>query len=122
MKKLRIFPILIYIAILWMLFSWVMGVFSDDPMEVPYSTVVELIEKGQVQELYVDGTYATLELNADYEGESTVCGTISNVEQFQQEYGALLAQQHNQGILLSYDFQPAKGRSAYDLVLPLLLC
>jgi len=121
LKKRRLFPVLIYIAILWMLFSWVMGVFSDDPMEVPYSTIVQLIEKGQVKELYVKGTYATLELNTDYEGESILCGTISNVEQFQEEYGSLLAQQYNQGTLLSYDFQPAKGRSAYDLVLPLLL-
>ncbi len=121
MKKRKIFPVLIYIAILWLLFSWVMGIFDESSEDVPYSTIVELIEKEQVKQLLVNGTKAKLVLHEAYNGETTVYGTISNLEQFQQDYDALLKEQKAAGILESYDYQPAKGKSAYDLVLPLLL-
>ena len=45
MKKTRILPILIYVAIMILLFAWVLGLFDSGSGEIPYSDIVALFQK-----------------------------------------------------------------------------
>ena len=54
MKKRSIITLVIYLAVLAALFSWVTGIFGNGTDDVPYSKIVELLEDGQVKTFVVE--------------------------------------------------------------------
>ena len=53
MKKRSIITLVIYLAVLAALFSWITGLFGNRTDDVPYSKIVELLENGQVKSFVV---------------------------------------------------------------------
>ena len=121
MKNRRAIPLIIYLIILAVSFTWMSGMFSSDRNAVPYSQVVSMFEKEQVRSFLVQGDRLTLYLNTPYDGETTVVTNLADPEGFRNEMTELFRQQTEAGILQSYDFVSVEESSPYDIVLPLLI-
>ena len=121
MKKTRILPILIYVAVMVLLFAWVLGLFDSGSGEIPYSDIVALFQKEQVRSFTVEGETIELKLYSEYNGKTTVSSVLADPEVFRQEMGTLLQEQYAAGILTSYNFLPGSETSPYDYILPIVL-
>ena len=120
MKKTRFISIILYIAIMALLFSWVLGLFGGQD-KIPYSEVITLFENEQVKSFEVKGEQVTMELYTPYNGNTQVIATLADPDVFRQEMGELLRQQYEDGILESYHFLPGKAVSPYDYIIPIIL-
>ena len=121
MKKNRIPALVIYLLLLVVLFSWISSLFTNNVNPVPYSQVVELFQKEQVRNFIVQDQVLTMELHEPYHNKTTISTRLADPQGFREEMKELLADQVQKGVLESYDFLPTKDRSAFDLVLPLIL-
>ena len=121
MKKRRPFSIILYIAILAMAFSLIFGIFGNGTDNVPYSTVIKLLENGQVKSFVVEGNRIALTLHTTYDGKSELICELADVASFRAEVQHILDAQSTSGRLESYHFVPAQPWSAFELVLPLLI-
>ena len=121
MKNRRAIPLIIYLIILAVAFTWMSGMFTSDRNAIPYSQVVSMFEKEQVRSFLVQGDRLTLYLNTPYDGETTVVTNLADPEGFRNEMTELFRQQTEAGILQSYDFVSVEEGSPYDIVLPLLI-
>ena len=121
MKKTRLITIVLYVAVMALLLSWVLGLFGSGQDAMPYSEVVALFDNEQVREFVVEGQTITMDLYSPYGGSTRVVATLAEPEVFRQEMSDLLRQQHQDGILESYHFLPGKTVSPYDYILPIIL-
>ena len=121
MKKRSIFGVIIYILILVVLLSWMLGLFDLNTGDVTYSEIVELFEKEQVKSFKVQRKQIRLELHEPYNGKTTLVTTMADAESFRREMWPTLQAQTQSGTLESYDFMPEKQTGPFDYVLPLIL-
>ena len=121
MKKPKVLSVIIYLAALALLFSWLFGLFDGGTDGLSYSQIVELFQKEQVKEFVVSEQTIVLSLHNPYKGKTELTCTLSDPESFRAEMGELLQAQLKSGVLESYDFIPEEGFSVYDLILPLLI-
>ena len=121
MKKRRFLPIIIYAVILFLLFSWITGLFGNGTDDLTYSQIQQLFYDKQVNSFTVDGQLIALNLHNPYNGETELLCNLDNADLFRQEMSGLLEQQLKDGTLESYDFIPQDGFKPFDLVWPLLL-
>ena len=121
MKKRSIFTIILYVAILGLAFSWLLGLFGDGTDGLSYSQVVDLFRKEQVKSFVVeDGTIA-LTLHNPYNGKTKLLCNLSDAESFRMEMWDTIQSQSASGVLEGYDFVAEKEFSPYDLIIPLLI-
>ena len=120
MKNRRIIPIIIYAAVLVLVFSWATGLFSQKGATLSYSQVVDLFRAEQVKSFVVKDQTITMELRSPINGQSTVTTTLADPQIFRLEMNDLLQSQRESGVLTSFDFVPEKGFSATELIFPLL--
>ena len=121
MKNRRFIPMILYLVVLVLVFSWANKLFSDNLNSLPYSQVVELFQKEQVKSFVVEEQAIQLELHTPYAGETTIVTNLADPESFRTEMNDLLTAQLESGVLESYHFVPEKGFSPYQLILPLLI-
>ena len=121
MKKRSIISVVIYLAILAGLFSWLLGLFQQGTGNLSYSQVVELIQKEQVRSFVVRDQKIQLELRTPYEGDTTVIAAMADAESFRQEMWQTIQDQRQRGVLESFDFVPDEQASPYGIVFPLIL-
>ena len=121
MKKRSFLSVLFYVAVLALIFSLVLGLFSPRNDGLTYSQILELFQKEQVKSFVVEENTITLELHNPYKGDKKLICQIADPEAFHQQMQPLFAQQTESGILEKYDFLPEKGFSPFSLVLPMLL-
>ena len=121
MNNRRMIPLVVYVAALVLVFSWVSSLAVPKTNAIPYSEVVELFQQKQVKSFTVKGNTITLELRTPYNGKTQIQTELAQPESFRQEMEELLKEQYASGVLTSYDFQPGKAFSAYDIVLPMIL-
>ena len=121
MKKRSIIPILIYIVVLSLLFSWMTGSFGGATDDLSYSQIVQLFRQEQVKSFTVEDQTICLVLHQAYNGKTKLICPLADADSFRLEMQQLFQEQTDKGILESYDFKPDAGFSPYDLVLPLLI-
>ena len=121
MNNRRMIPLVVYVAALVLVFSWVSSLATPKTNAIPYSEVVELFQQEQVKSFTVKGNTITLELRAPYNGKTQIQTELAQPESFRQEMESTLKEQYASGVLESYDFLPGKTFSAYDIVLPIIL-
>ena len=121
MKKSKLLTIVLYIAVMALLLSWMLGVFGSSEDQLPYSELVTLFVNQQVSSFTVEGEVIYLELNKPYYGDTELTATLADPEAFRQELGEMFRQQYEEGILVSYHFLPGKAVSPYDYILPIIL-
>ena len=120
MKNRRFIPILIYAAVLVLVFSWISGLFSQKGAVLTYSQVVDLFRAEQVKSFVVEDQTITMELRTPISGQTTVTTTLADPQSFRLEMSDLLQSQRESGVLESFDFVPEKEFSATELIFPLL--
>ena len=120
MKNRKPFVIIIYIILLALTFSWVMGLFdfSDDLKD---SELVMLLQEGKVKSFVVDGDVLQMELHEEYQGRDEYSVRLTDPERFREQMWDTIQEQVKAGKLESYDFIPEKEASPYDIILPLLI-
>ena len=121
MKNRRYIPVIVYILMMILLFSWSMGLFDQHGGDIPYSEVVSLFRQEQVKSFVSEGDSLVLNLHSPYKGQTTLTAVLADPEVFHQELHQLFVQQSEAGILESYNFLPEEGLSPYDFILPLLI-
>ena len=121
MNNRRMIPLVVYVAALVLVFSWVSSLAVPKTNAIPYSEVVELFRQEQVKSFTVKENTITLELRTPYNGKTQIQTELAQPESFRQEMEELFKEQYASGVLTSYDFQPGKTFSAYDIVLPIIL-
>ena len=121
MKKGRIITLVIYIAVLVLAFSWMLGLFDTDGDDLSYSQVITLFEKEQVRSFVVDENRIYLVLHDPVEGKNALSAPLADPEGFRQDMWELLQSQTKKGVLESYDFVPEKETSPYAYILPIVL-
>ena len=121
MKQRRSLPLIIYLVILALAFSWVTNLFSQPGNAVPYSDVLHLFRTEQVKSFLVEGERLEMDLYSPYKDSTTVSTTLADPDGFRAEMDTLFQDQYDRGVLTSYDFIAEEGSSYFDLVLPLLI-
>ena len=120
MKKRNLFSIFLYVIILGIALSWVLGLF-DGESELTYSEIVALFEEEKVVSFSVQDQTISLKLREAVDGKREITAPLANAESFRQEMVDLFKQQTESGILESYDFLPESKTSPYAYVLPIIL-
>ena len=121
MKNRRIVPILVYVVILAVLFSGMMGLFGPQDDKLTYSQVLDLFYNEQVGSFVVKDGYIALELKAPNDGRTKIQTKLADPDLFRQEMEQLLQQQLKAGTLESYDFIPEKETTPYAYILPIVI-
>ena len=121
MNNRRMIPLVVYVAALVLVFSWVSSLAVPKTNAIPYSEVVELFQQEQVKSFVVNDNTITLELREPVNGRTQIKTNLAQPELFRSDMEELFQEQHEKGILESYDFIPAKSFSVYDIILPLLI-
>ena len=121
MRTRSIITVVLYVGILALLLSWMLGAFNGVSHDLSYSQIVDLFEQEQVKSFVVKDKTITLELHNPYQGSTKLTCNMADAESFRQEMWSILQAQTASGVLESYDFKPAKEWSPFSLVLPLLL-
>ncbi len=121
MRIRKTFTIVIYVAVLVLAFSWMLGLFGGTDSKLTYSQVVELFEKEQVKSFVVEDNEITMQLRTPYEGKDKVSAALSDPDGFRHDMWQLLQQQQKAGILEEYHFVPAEQPSAYRYILPIII-
>lgn len=121
MKSRRIITILIYIAVLVLAFSWMLGLFGGSKTDLSYSQIVKLFKDEQVSSFVVEDNTIYLVLNSEYNGKTSMKASLADPDGFREDMWELLESQSESGVLKSYDFKPADKQSPFDYIIPIVL-
>ena len=118
MKNRKTPIMIIYVVILLVVFSWMLGIFGDSGKGLTYSQVVAMFNQEKVRSFTVEGGTIYLELHGS---EDVIVGTIADTDSFRREMWDTIQAQTESGVLESYDFQSKESLSPYDFILPIIL-
>jgi len=121
LKKVKIFPVIIYVGLLILLFTWLLGMFSSGTDGLKYSDVIAQFQKENVSSFQVDGDTITMELHNPLNGKKQVSAKLADPAAFHQQLQPLLQEQTESGVLKWYNFLPEAELSPYDFILPIIL-
>ncbi len=121
MKKSKILPLILYIALLTLLFCWIFGVFGSNLPEMTYSGMAEQFRQENVKSFVLEGDVLQMQFHEPVEGRSTAVVPIADADAFRAELGKLFQAQSESGVLESYHFQPEQKFTPYDWIFPLLI-
>jgi len=121
LKNRRIISLILYVAILAVAFSWLLGIFGPGDSGLIYSEIVEQFQQENVRGFAVDGNKIYLELHQPYQGDTSLVASLADPEQFRQEMWQLIQTQDEAGILEEYNFLPEDTVSPFDYILPIVL-
>ena len=121
MKKTRFVPLIVYLLLLGLAFSFILGIFSTSSNAIPYSGIGSLIEDGKVKNFVVEDQTITMELYEALDGKTVVSSYLADPDGFRTQMWDTLQAQLADGTLEGFDFLPEEKFEPMDLVLPLLL-
>ena len=121
MKNRKISPFFIYIIAMFLIMSWVSGLFGDGTDGLSYSQVVSLFQNEQVKSFEVQDDVIALELHTPFNGKTSVSASIGEADQFRSEMNELILAQKASGVLENYHFHPESGIDPYDFILPITI-
>ena len=121
MKKTINLKPLLYIAVMVLIFSLIVGIFAEKTDELKYSEIIQLFNNKQVKSFVVDGDVIYLELHSAYNEKISYYAELADPNGFRQEMWDTLQEQAASGRLVSFDFLPEEETSPYDYILPIIL-
>ncbi len=121
MKKRTTITVILYLAVLALIFAIVLGIFSGSGNKLEYSEVVDLFIAGKVKSFAVEGSTISMQLHEAYNGKTKVTGNIGSLETFRADVGNYIYSQHLTGTLESYDYNAPKQFNVFSLIWPLLI-
>lgn len=120
MKKRSILTTIIYVVLLALLFSWIMGVFDQKRETVSYSEAVELVKSGAVESFTISDQELSLNLKEGEAKKKALRATITDGDKFLADVEPELSLLRSQEAI-TYKIQKESGFSAYSLILPLVI-
>lgn len=72
--------------------------------EVSYADIRDLLNNQQVSELGTKGNELTMTLHEPFKGSTTIVTELSDVDWFRMDFGDLIEEQKDKGILKDYDY------------------
>ena len=121
MKKIRFVPLIVYLLLLSLVFSFVLDIFRVPGNTIPYSGIVSMIESGNVKSFVVEDQTITLELREPLNDKTEVVSYLADPDGFRSQMWNTLQTQLADGTLEGFDFIPEEKFEPMDLVLPLML-
>ncbi len=121
LKNRKRITIVIYLAIMVLALSWMLGLFGVKEDRIPYSQVISLFNKEQVKSFVVEGEYIELKLHAPYNGKDSLLVKLADPEGFRRDMWEILQVQSQSGVLESYNFVAGDKTSPYDFIIPIVL-
>ena len=121
MNKRKTITLVVYVAVLILLFGWMLGLFGDGTDGLAYSEIVSLFQQEQVKSFRVEDGKIRLELYNAYKNKFTLVAQLGDANQFRQEMSELIMTQSQSGVLESYHFVPEEGVSPYAYILPIII-
>ena len=121
MKKRSLISVLIYLIILGIACSWLLGLFDLGGSDLAYSQVVELFRQEQVRSFTVQDQKIYLNVHTPVDGETSLVADLSDSESFRQEMWELIQEQSESGVLEYYDFIPDSEVKPLDYVPALII-
>ena len=119
-KTINLTPIL-YIVMLVVIFSIVMGYFVNQTDELPESQLVQLFENKQVKSFVMDEDIIELKLREACKGKLELKVEVPDPDAFREEMYPLWRAQLADGTLESYQIFPVQEASPYSYILPIVL-
>ncbi len=121
MKKRSLLSVLIYLLLLGLAFSWLLGLFDLGGSSLTYSQVVEQFQLQNVRSFTVQDGKIYLSLYEAVNGDTSLTANMADAESFRQEMWDTIQAQSQEGILENYDFLPETETSPFDYIVPLIL-
>ena len=121
MKNRKIFPMLVYMLVVYLMVTWAAGIFGQKHTDLSYNQIVGLFEEEQVKSFIIEGNEIQLKLHNTYDGKTTLLCNLGDPDYFQDQMSALLQEQTASGVLEDYDFLAAKTIKPMDYLPPLLI-
>ena len=121
MRNRKLMPVLVYIVLLVLLYSWITGGLGLGETKLSHTEITELFAAEQVKSFVIQGNKIELTLHTPYEGESTILCSLGDPDFFLAQNEALLAAQRESGVLEGYNFLPEEAITPMDLIPPLLI-
>ena len=82
--------LIIYVVILLLLFSWMLGIFGEDSNGLTYSQVVNLFRQEQVRSFTVEEDTIYLQMHGS---DEIITGTVADAESFRREMWETIGKQ-----------------------------
>ena len=121
MKKHRLFPMLLYLVMLYLILNWASGGFNLNREELSHTEIVQLFREERVKSFVIQGNEIELQLHGTYDGKEELTCELGDPDYFLSQVEDLLAQQQESGVLEGYDLRHAEGTTPMDYVMPLLV-
>jgi len=121
LKTRRPIIVIVYIIILALAFSTILGLFGGKDKAIPYSQVVSLFDQKLVKSFVVQGDRMEMVLHAPYDGKTELTAVLADPNGFREDMWPLLQEQSQAGVLESYDFIAGDETSPWDYVLPIMV-
>ena len=91
MRNRKLMPVLVYIVLLVLLYSWITGGLGLGETKLSHTEITELFAAEQVKSFVIQGNKIELTLHTPYEGESTILCGLGDPDFFLKQNEALLA-------------------------------
>jgi len=95
LKNRKLITVILYIAILALAFSWMLGLFGGNKDNLPYSQIVNLFQQQQVKTFLVDGETIYIPRKA---GKRLAWGCRTSYKSELRQRNALIHQEHASGV------------------------
>ena len=114
-------PNLIFLVLMFCLcLSWVWRL-NGAGGDMTYSQVRRLILQEKVETVFVQDNTLTMRLREEVDGMTSVSYELYDFDYFIEDLGAVIQDQADRGIILSYDYQMDHSTNWVELILPMLI-
>ena len=121
MKKRKPIALIIYILILVLSLSWMLGLFDQSTDDLTHSQALELLKEGKVSRFVLEEDVLYMELNTPYENKDSLTITLGAAEAFRDQALEVMKEQGEDCKVEKYDISAKKSLSPYDFILPIIL-
>ena len=109
MKKRKWITVILYLGILALLLSFVLGIFGNNQDGLTYSEIVQLFQEEQVRGFEVNGQSIKLYLHNPYMGKTQLNCRLADPNMFRAELWDTFQAQSDKGLLEAYEFCRQQG-------------
>ena len=121
MKNRKFISVILYVALLCLVFSWLLGAFGIGGADITYSEMVQQLNAGNVKSFLIHEDQIHLELHTPLDGKDEVSAPMADSDAFRREMWEVIQARTEDGTLESYDFYAEKVYTPYSWIMPLLL-
>ncbi len=121
MRRSKPFALILYILILVVTLSWMLGLFDKPQDDLSLSQALQFLEEGKVKQFVLEEDVLYLELYSPYSGKTELVTTLGDPEEFKEQAREIMLTQGEECKVEKYDISAKKALSPYDFIFPIIL-